>query len=193
MMEILEAIGSSSFAYFLKSSVTIYTATLAFHSIGLAFMMGVSVAMALRVLGVAPKVPLLPFEDFCPLMTAGFWISAVTGVLLLVMDPVRLVPDPTLYIKMGAIVCVMALIRRLRKIIFDADGLLDSPEAGKRAKKLATQILVGCGVAIAAGKVMAYDWRVELQTAVAFSVTVGMALLVGFRLLGRARLPLGKA
>ena len=180
MTEILEAIGGSGFSMLFKQSTTLFTATLAFHSIGLAFVVGISSGIALRVLGVAPMLPLAPLEDFCPLMTAGFWISAVTGVVLLVLDPVRFIPDATLYIKLGAIVIAMVLMRRLRAQVFGTGATVASPHDDTRAKTLATRLLVVWGVAIVSGKVMAYDWIVETQAAVASVIFTAVALLAGY-------------
>ncbi len=64
MMALLEALESSGFAMMVKESNTGYVATLAFHSIGMAFLVGISGATALRVLGVARSLPLAPMEDF---------------------------------------------------------------------------------------------------------------------------------
>jgi hypothetical protein len=38
------------------------------HTVGLGFLAGLSVAMALRILGVASRLPLAPFAKFFPLM-----------------------------------------------------------------------------------------------------------------------------
>ena len=56
MMEILAAIEASGFAMFVKESNTAYVATLAWHSIGMAFLVGISGATALRVLAFTPVV-----------------------------------------------------------------------------------------------------------------------------------------
>ncbi|HIE91545.1 MAG TPA: hypothetical protein EYQ83_01235 [Acidobacteria bacterium] len=184
MTELLEAVGSSGFSMAWKQSTTGFVSMLAFHSIGLAFVMGISCAIAMRVLGVARAIPLAPLEDFLPLMTAGFWVSAVTGVMLLVMDPVRIVPDATLYIKLGAVAWVMVLIRRFRAHIFGEGAKLDSPAGVKRAKTLATQVLLVWGVALVSGKVMAYTWVAGYQTAIAVIIVTVAAGLVGRFLLG---------
>ncbi len=184
MMEFWESVGNSGFSMLLKQSGTAFTATLAFHSIGMAFVVGVSGAIALRVLGIAPRIPLAPMEEFWPLMVAGFWISAVTGVLLFVMDAPRFVPDATLYIKMGAIFAAMALAARLRAQVFGQRVDLDAPDELKRARRLATWLLVVWGVAVVSGKVMAYTWVAGYQTSIAVIVCLGLTLLVGRFFLG---------
>ena len=184
MMEFWESVGNSGFAMLFKQSGTAFTAILAFHSIGMAFVVGISGAVALRVLGIAPKIPLAPLEDFWPLMLAGFWISAVTGVLLFIMDPARFVPDATLYIKMGAIAAAMVLARRLRDQVFGPAAHPDIPAEAQRARSLATRLLVIWGVAIVSGKVMAYTWVAGSQTSIAVLVCVGITMLVGRFLLG---------
>ena len=183
-MELLDAIGSSGFSMLLKGSTTGFTATLAFHSIGLAFVVGISGAIALRVLGMAEQVPLAAMEDFCPLMMAGFWISAVTGVLLLVMDPVRIVPDATLYIKLGSIAWAMLAARKLHAEIFTAGANLKSPEVMKRARGLAVWVLIAWGVAVVSGKVMAYTWVAGYQTAIASIIVTALIVFAGRSLLG---------
>lgn len=188
-MEMLEAIGNGWLSMAVKQSTTGYTAALAIHSIGMAFVVGISTVIAMRVVGFFSSLPLAPLENFCPLMTAGFWSSAITGVVLLISDPVRLVPDLTLYIKMGAIVGAMVLIRRLRALIFDAGATPESQAAVKQAKPVAISLLAAWGVAIVSGKVMAYDWPVEVQSAIAALIFTGVTLLVGRFLLGWGRPP----
>ena len=183
-MELLETIGNSGIFLLLKQSTTGFTSVLAFHSIGLAFNVGISTVIAMRVLGFFRFLPLAPLEDFCPLMTAGWWTSVVTGVVLLLMDPARFIPDATLYIKLGAIAVAIVLIRRLRALIFDGAATLDSPDAVTRAKTLATWLLAVWGVAVVSGKVMAYDWTVSYQSAIAALIATVVTLLVGRFLLG---------
>ena len=183
-MELLEAIGNSGIFLLLKQSTTGFTSVLAFHSIGLAFNVGISTVIAMRVLGFFRGLPLGPLEDFCPLMTAGWWTSVFTGVVLLLMDPARFIPDATLYIKMGAIAVAMVLVGRLRAQIFGPGAGLEAPETVKRARSLSMQLLAVWGVAIVAGKVMAYDWIVSSQSAIAASLVTGVTLLIGRFLLG---------
>ncbi len=124
-MGVLAALESSGFAMFVKESTTIYTATLALHAIGLAFLVGISGGTALRILGVARSLPLAPMEDFFPLMWAGFWINALTGVVLLMLYPTDFLANAAIYIKLGAVACAIVNIRMLRAHVFRGGAKLD--------------------------------------------------------------------
>ena len=78
---------------------TAYVAFLAFHTIGLVFLVGVSGVVAMRILGVARSLPLGPLLDFFPLQYLGVCINVVTGVVLLCLYPTDYIVDPTMYIK----------------------------------------------------------------------------------------------
>jgi hypothetical protein len=179
-MEILQALEASGFAMWVKESSTAYVAVLAFHTIGLAFLVGISGATAMRILGVARSIPLAPMEDFFPLMYAGFCINAVTGAVLLTLYPTDYLTDPTIYIKLAAVVIAMVLVHRLRAHIFRGGADLDTANGSKKAKTMAATLLAVWLVAIVAGRVTAYSLPTKLETAAAVIVFVFVALLVGY-------------
>jgi hypothetical protein len=91
MTPILEWLEQSSLSTTLRDSpnVFLYPTILAFHTLGLAFFVGISSAIALRLLGAAPGLRLAPFRSFYPVMWIGFLFNAVSGVLLLVIEPTK--------------------------------------------------------------------------------------------------------
>lgn len=180
MMEILQALEASGYAMWVKESSTAYVAVLAFHTIGLAFLVGISGATAMRILGVARSMPLAPMEDFFPLMYAGFWINAVTGTVLLTLYPTNFLTDPTIYIKLTAIVVAMIVVAKLRAHVFAGAANLDTAAGSKRAKVLARTLLTVWFVALVAGRLTAYTIPTKLQTAAAAIVVILLALLVGY-------------
>jgi hypothetical protein len=182
MMELLQTLEASRFAMFVKESGTAYTTCLAFHTIGLAFLVGISGGTALRVLGVARSLPLAPMEDFFPLLYAGFWINAVTGVVLLALYPTKYVVDPTMYIKLGAVLFAMVVLRRFRAHVFGHAANLETPEGASRAKTLALAMLGAWMTAIVAGRVTAYTFDTKIQTALAVVVFVAVAVPAGYYL-----------
>ena len=113
MQEFLQTIEASRFAMFVKESSTAYTATLAFHTIGLSFWVGISVGIALRVLGVAKSLPLAPLKDFLPLMYVGLVVNAATGLILMTLYPTRFLTSPTMYVKLVALTLAAITMQRL--------------------------------------------------------------------------------
>jgi hypothetical protein len=193
MTPVLEWLESTWLSTTLRDSpnVFLYPTILAFHTLGLAFFVGISSAIALRILGVGRIVPLAPLKRFYPIMWIGFFFNAVSGLLLLIIEPTKFLTMVDFYVKLvviaGAVYCNRALyIRRFRHpATVDPNPL----PAGDRA--LAVTILVLWGAAITAGRLTAYDdASVQWQTAVATLVVSVVMLVFGFigvRLLGLIR------
>ncbi len=178
MMGVLAALESSGFAMFVKESNTGYVATLAWHSIGMAFLVGISGATALRVLGVARSLPLAPMEDFYPLLWAGFWINALTGVVLLALYPTKFLLDVVFYLKLGAIAAAIVIIRRLSAHLFRDEARLRTEAGAKKVKMLSVTLLAVWLVAVTAGRLTAYSLDTRVQTAIAVLVVASLMVLV---------------
>lgn len=110
-----------------------YPAVITLHSAGLAVLVGLSVVIDLRILGVAPALPLSATGKLYPAMWLGFWVNAVSGVGLIVADPVTMLTNPLMAVKLllvGAAVGNLVLIRRrvLRSPVVQSDVV---PPGGK--------------------------------------------------------------
>ena len=191
-MEFLNLIENNSFAIWLRESTSIlaYPTLLAFHTLGMAFLVGTSTAISLRLLGFASSVPLAPLRKFFPLMRFAFSISLVSGALLLMLDARLFLTMPAFYIKLAAIVAALLIIRLLRvRALNDEVGAATGP-VPREIQVLAAAVLICWAVAITAGRVTAYVSEIGLQSAAAV-VTAAAVLLIGryiaVRLLARRR------
>jgi hypothetical protein len=180
MTSLLEWIEQTSFSTMLRDSpnVFLYPTILAFHTLGLAFLVGFSSSVALRILGVAPGLPLAPFRKFYPFIWVGFAVNALSGVLLLVIEPTKFLLMVDFYVKLVAIAGAIYCIRRLYVWRFRRPATPEAPIEA-RDKAMAVAILFLWVVAITAGRLTAYDdahtqWQTALGTLI-----VGVALLVG--------------
>jgi hypothetical protein len=184
MMAFLEAIENSGFAVWLRETHSMalfapYPFTLTLHAIGLAFLVGPSVALDLRILGFAPRLPLAPMEGFFRLMWFGFWVNALSGLALLPTQAVYFLTDWIFYIKLGATALAVVNLRLISRELFRGDrASLDSMPLSTRAKTLAGTSLVFWAVAITAGRLMAYGTYVRLTTVSALLI-VTVILLAG--------------
>src|ERR1700739_4253162 len=68
-----------------SSSVFAFPSILLLHTIGMGVVVGINAGIDLRILGIAPALPLAPMERFLPLLWAGFWVNAATGAVLLLV------------------------------------------------------------------------------------------------------------
>src|SRR5262245_19837126 len=95
-----------------------YPGILLVHTIGMTLLVGIIVAIGLRVLGFAPKVPILEMQRLLPLMWLGLILSAVSGTLLLIAKATSLIANPAFLIKITAIVFAVIVFFRMRNKIF---------------------------------------------------------------------------
>ena len=180
MTPLLEWLEQTSVSTTLRDSpnIFLYPTILAFHTLGLAFFVGISSAIALRILGVAPSLPLAPFRKLYPVMWLGFFFNAVSGVLLLLIEPTKFLTMVDFYIKLLVIAAAVYCNRWIYLRRFKHATTVDPPIAG-REKMVAVTILVLWAAAITAGRLTAYDsantqWQTALGTLI-----VGVALVAG--------------
>ena len=141
-------------------SLFAFPGILTFHAIGMGFAAGISAALDLRILGVASGVPLAEMRRFIPFLWAGFWMNAVSGVLLLIGYPTKALTNPVFYLKLTLIGVAMTLLVRISRRAFD-----DTPAAAKDSgawqslRRLAIVSLVCWAGAITAGRLLAYTYH----------------------------------
>ncbi|MBI3047791.1 MAG: hypothetical protein HYY76_05725 [Acidobacteria bacterium] len=179
-MEFLAQIEQSGLAVWIRESPSIfaYATVLAIHTWGLALIVGLSAVVALRTLGFASGVAFLPLGSFFPLMWVGFWLNAVSGVLLLMIDARLFLTMPTFYIKLLAIALAITSLRLLRNEVLGEGSGAGKTVASAKGKALAGATLLFWLVGVTAGRVTAYDAYIGWETAGAVLV-LGTLLLLG--------------
>ena len=157
MMDFLRLIEQSSFSQWVvgSSSVFAFPTILLLHTIGMGIVVGICAGMDLRILGMAPALPLGPMDRFFPIMWAGFGVNAVTGVILLAADATTKMVNPDFYAKMIFIVLAVINARIIRKRVIQ-DPLVDKKPLPAEAKALAVASLILWLGAITAGRLLAY-------------------------------------
>jgi hypothetical protein len=141
----------------LRESVTIWAFpfVLILHTVGLAFMVGVNVAIDLRALGGAMGVPLISLRRYYRVMWAGFWINAFSGVLLLIAYPTKALTNPIFYLKLTLIAVGLVLAMKIR--VYLTGGTIGANDvAPRRLRRLAAVSLLIWVASITAGRLLAY-------------------------------------
>jgi len=156
-MEFLSQIEHSGFSNWVRESGSqwSYPTILFLHTVGLAFLVGLNVAIDLRILGVARRLPVAPFERFYRIMWMGFWINAVSGIILLAADATTKLANPTFYVKMAFIAAAVVVMVRIRRTVF-RDPQIDQQPIAPSGKLLAWASIICWTGAITAGRLMAY-------------------------------------
>ncbi len=178
-MGFLEFLETNSVSVWLSQSPSIfaYPTLLAFHTFGMAFLVGTSTAISLRLLGFVPGMPLVPLGKFFPVMWLALSISTVSGVLLLILQARNFLAMPAFYIKLLAIAVAVRSMRLLWTRVFSDRVGADTGPVPREGPALAGAVLISWVVAITAGRVTAYIPSQGLKTAVA--VLISTLVLVG--------------
>lgn len=122
-MEWLVWIESWSLSVWVRESGSLwsYPTVLFLHTVGLAFAVGMSAVIALRVLGAASAMPLPPLECFYWVLWLGFWVNAASGTALLMADATTKLTNPVFYIKMVRVALAMIATTCLRRGLKGSD------------------------------------------------------------------------
>jgi hypothetical protein len=141
-----------------STSVFAFPAILALHTIGLGLLAGLNAALDLRILGVAPQIPMIEFRRFVPIMWFGFWLNTTTGIALLIAYPTKALTNPVFYLKLGLIAVALAILAAVRRRVLPEDAEYAAPVA-MPVKGLAVASLVCWAGTISAGRLLAYTYN----------------------------------
>ena len=155
---------STAFSIWIRESPSIFAfpIILSLHTIGMGLVAGINGALALRILGVAPGVPLGEMKRFLPVMWFGFWLNAASGVALLIGYPTKALTNPIFYLKLGLIALALVIVVSIRRHVLGDGANMEGP-ASRLAKTLAVASLACWAGAITAGRLLAYTYTTVLS------------------------------
>jgi hypothetical protein len=158
MDPLFAAIESLSLSVWLRESPSLwgFPFVLILHTVGLAFLVGASVAVNVRVLGLARGVPFGALSRYFTVMWIGFWVNAASGVLLLMAYPTKALTNPLFYVKLSFIALALGLVRKIRNRLPSTLAVREEPDY--RLQRLAWACLSCWVVSIAAGRFLAYTY-----------------------------------
>jgi len=155
-MEFLMWLESTDLSTWIResSSLWAYPAILIAHTIGLGYLVGINAAVDMRLLGLSPGLPIEPLRHFFKYIWWGFWINAISGLLLVTRDPVNVFKNPAFPIKMLLIFIAVYILSRLGKAV--ASSSVESGPVPSNLKWMAALSAFCWLGAIVAGRLMAY-------------------------------------
>lgn len=135
----------------LDGTSMVFPIVISLHAIGMGFMAGIASMVNLRVLGVAPAVPLPRLAAFLPVAWLALGINAVSGLLLLIGYPTKALTNPVFYLKLSCIAGGIWILLWIRR------HLLCTPAAvTTQARGLAALGIFLWAAAIVTGRLLAY-------------------------------------
>src|SRR5688572_28594722 len=120
MLQFLTWLEGTRFAMWLVQSDTIwaYPTVLTLHTVGLAMLVGASAAVDLRLLGFGRKLPVSALINSFPIMWTGFWINAISGVMLFAGDATTKGTTTIFQVKLGLIALGVINIFLIKRAVF---------------------------------------------------------------------------
>src|SRR5215475_15505673 len=130
----------------------VFPVVVTLHTIGMGFLAGGSAAIDLRILGLAPHMPLKLMRRFLPLLWLAFAVNAVSGILLLIAYPTKALTNPVFYVKLCLIALAVWLVYRIGATVLHAPDV----RVTAKARMLAAASLASWIALIIAGRLLAY-------------------------------------
>lgn len=152
-MGFLEWLQATSFAVWVAESDTVwgYPAILTLHTVGFAVLVGANLIVDLRLLGIAPDVPIRSLRSFFRPMWLGLGVNALTGATLFAAAATEKGVQTVFYVKLTLIALALLVLLRVRRTVIEAP-----PAVGTGTRSLALASIVLWIGAITAGRLMAY-------------------------------------
>ena len=150
---------SSALSTWARESISVFAfpTFLAAHAMGMALVAGMGAAINLRMLGVAPQVPLTEMKRFLPLIWLGFWLCVASGAILLIAYPTKALTNPFFYAKLLFVALGIVQLRMMSSGVLSDPNLDTTPVSG-RGRLLAVSSLVCWAGAIGTGRFLAYTY-----------------------------------
>ena len=162
-MDYLLWLEETPFSTWMRESGPAFFSSLIFHSVAMGFVVGVHVAMNLRILGVAPNVPLSLMRRFFPVLWVSLVVVSLSGALLLTAYPAKALTNPVFYVKLAAILIALFITRSLANGVLQ-DPSYDAGRAPKKSRVLAALSLLLWAGAITSGRLLAYTYNILMAS-----------------------------
>jgi hypothetical protein len=120
---------------------------------GMSLLVGTSMIIDLRMLGVASAIPLKPLKGLFGIMWIGFVVNVVTGVLLVTAYPTKEFTNYDFYGKLTFVTLAMISMRKIYFRVFK-DASLSEVEMVAKGRVLAKWSLFFWIVAVTLGRLL---------------------------------------
>jgi hypothetical protein len=153
---LLEWIEGTQLAEYVRVSAYGYPAMITLHSLGLAIMVGLSVVLSLRVLGMFSTIPFSSLYRLLKVAWIGFIVNFISGGSLFAAGATAYIKDPTFLIKMTMVILGAILVAIMQSMIKTAIAAGPVQEAPPNLKIIAWLTIVAWTIAMVTGRLIAY-------------------------------------
>ena len=158
-MEIFRAIEQTGLSIWIREadSFLAFWFILSVHAIGMGLLVGASVVIDLRILGVARDMPMAPLKKLYSFIWVGFWIQVVSGILLLIAYPTKSLTNPDFYLKLALVALGITFMQMLKNRVF-SDPTLSEAAMMANGRFFAIWSLIFWFGVVTSGRLLAYTY-----------------------------------
>jgi len=151
MEDFLFSLEDSSLGLLISSSIWGYPIALSLHALGMGVLVGISVMLSLRVLGVAHAIPTSAILPFWRIAIAGFIINLLSGTALFFGSASSLATNWAFLAKLAFLVLSLMLTFRLVKAAYKTQAT-----SAETHRFLALGSLASWAITIVFGRIIGY-------------------------------------
>jgi hypothetical protein len=151
-------LSSTNVARWVNESESIfgYSGILFVHTFGLAVVVGVSIAVDLRLLGAGSRMSVTAIRPLFRYLWLGFCLNALSGAMLFAADAPRKAANPMFELKLALVAIAVALMAVIERRLLQTESGASSGDVQRGFRILAAASLLMWAAAIAAGRLVAY-------------------------------------
>lgn len=156
-MELLQSIENSSIAEYIRVSAYGYPAMITLHSLGMAIMIGLSVVLSLRILGLFKPIPYATLHKQLSIAWIGFVVNFISGSLLFAAQATSYVTDVTFLLKMTFVIIGAILVAVVQiQVKAGSAGWTDTNPPPVLTRTLAAFTIAAWTFGMITGRLIAY-------------------------------------
>lgn len=156
-LNFLARLEETSLSLLLRESGLAFFSSLTLHSLAMAFVVGINLALAMRLLGLMPGLELARLRPYFSLHWWATGMIVLSGIALLLAYPAKALTNPVFYLKLVALSTGLLLTAHLQRSIA-------LPDQAKQQRKLGLMMSACWLVTIFAGRFLAYTNSILLAS-----------------------------
>ena len=160
-MFFLARLEETALSTWIRETGWVFFSSLTLHSLSLALVVGISLVVLWRELGFASGIPARRLASFVPLAKSGLATVFVSGCLLLLAYPAKALTNLVFYLKLIAILWVLAITRRVVNNNLQTDPPPGLPGTNRLSAGLGLLLWI---FSIGAGRFLAYTHNILLAS-----------------------------
>jgi hypothetical protein len=154
-MAVLQWLEATRVSILIRESDTIwgYPTILTLHTFGMGLLVGPAAVINLLLLGIGGRTPLAPTRTLFGLMWVGFWLNAITGMILFAAQATTRGTSALFLAKLLLVALGMAITVLIKRTVIDAPA---DQAARANRKLLASVSLFAWSATVISGRLLAY-------------------------------------